>query len=161
MQAACKRRRAGGEKVGAGFAIFVEKSGLGPFDKVRIDVAPSGAIEVVTGVASIGQGVETAIAQIAAETLGVDYAAIKVVHGQTDRIDKGLGRLCLARHGDVRRSNPHGRGQAARRKRSHAAAELMQTSRRYARHRRRRHRAHRRPPGPRCGSPTSPRRRTG
>jgi carbon-monoxide dehydrogenase large subunit len=91
MQRALARRRAGGEKVGAGFAMFVEKSGLGPFDKVRIEVAPNGAIEVVTGVASIGQGVETAMAQIAAETLGVDYAGIKVVHGQTDRIDKGLG----------------------------------------------------------------------
>ena len=71
--------------------MFVEKSGLGPFDKVRIEVAPDGAIEVVTGVASLGQGVETAIAQIAAETLGVDYKNINVTHGQTDRIDKGLG----------------------------------------------------------------------
>ena len=91
MQRACARRRAAGEKVGCGFAMFVEKSGLGPFDKVRIEVSPSGAVEVVTGVASIGQGVETAIAQIAAETLGVDYAKIKVTHGQTNRIDKGLG----------------------------------------------------------------------
>jgi CO/xanthine dehydrogenase Mo-binding subunit len=91
MQRDLKRRRAGGELAGAGFAMFVEKSGLGPFDKVRIEVAPSGAIEVVTGVASIGQGVETAIAQICADALGVDYADIKVVHGQTDRIDKGLG----------------------------------------------------------------------
>jgi carbon-monoxide dehydrogenase large subunit len=91
MQHEMARRRASGEKVGAGFAMFVEKSGLGPFDKVRIEVRPGGAVEVITGVASIGQGVETAIAQIAAEMLGVDYAAIKVVHGQTDRIDKGLG----------------------------------------------------------------------
>ncbi len=91
MQAACARRRSRGEKAGCGFAMFVEKSGLGPFDKVRIEVAASGAVEVVTGVASIGQGVETAIAQIAADTLGVDYAGIKVTHGQTDRIDKGLG----------------------------------------------------------------------
>ena len=91
MQAACARRRSRGEMAGCGFAMFVEKSGLGPFDKVRIEVAASGAIEVVTGVASIGQGVETVIAQIAAETLGVDYAGIKVTHGQTDRIDKGLG----------------------------------------------------------------------
>ena len=91
MQAACARRRAAGEKVGCGFAMFVEKSGLGPFDKVRIEVGANGAIEVVTGVASIGQGVETAIAQICADTLGVDYAGIKVTHGQTNRIDKGLG----------------------------------------------------------------------
>jgi carbon-monoxide dehydrogenase large subunit len=91
LQAECARRRRAGEKVGTGFAMFVEKSGLGPFDKVRIDVSPDGAIEVVTGVASVGQGVETVVAQIAADTLGVDYAAIKVTHGQTDRIDKGMG----------------------------------------------------------------------
>jgi len=91
MRRALERRRAAGENVGCGFAIFVEKSGLGPFDEVRIEVAPDGTVEVVTGVASIGQGVETAIAQIAAETLGVDYKSIKVTHGQTNRIDKGLG----------------------------------------------------------------------
>jgi aerobic carbon-monoxide dehydrogenase large subunit len=121
------RRRAAGEKVGAGFAIFVEKSGLGPFDKVRIDVAPSGVIEVVTGVASIGQGVETAIAQIAAETLGVDYTAIKVVHGQTDRIDKGLGAFAsrvTVMCGEATRMAAVKLRDAA----LDAAAELMQTS---------------------------------
>jgi CO/xanthine dehydrogenase Mo-binding subunit len=91
MQKDCARRRAAGELVGCGFGIFVEKSGLGPFDKVRIEVSPSGHIEVITGVASIGQGVETAMAQICAETLGVDYRGIAVTHGQTDRIDKGMG----------------------------------------------------------------------
>lgn len=91
MQHRCAQRRKDGELVGVGFAMFVEKSGLGPFDKVRIEIAANGAIEVITGVASIGQGVETAIAQIAADTLGVDYSQIKVVHGQTDRIDRGMG----------------------------------------------------------------------
>jgi carbon-monoxide dehydrogenase large subunit len=91
MQQTLSRRRAAGEKVGAGFAMFVEKSGLGPFDKVRVEVNPGGTIEVITGVASIGQGVETAIAQVCAETLGVDYTRINVVHGQTNRIDKGMG----------------------------------------------------------------------
>ena len=69
-----ERRAAAGEKVGAGVAMFVEKSGLGPFDTVRIEVIPDGTIEVITGVASIGQGVETVIAQICADALGVDYA---------------------------------------------------------------------------------------
>ena len=91
MRQALARRRTAGEKVGAGFAMFVEKSGLGPFDKVRVEVNPGGTVEVITGVASIGQGVETAMAQICAETLGVDYTRINVVHGQTDRIDKGMG----------------------------------------------------------------------
>jgi CO/xanthine dehydrogenase Mo-binding subunit len=91
LQTECARRRAAGEKVGAGFAMFVEKSGLGPFDKVRIEVSRDGAIEVITGNASVGQGIETVMAQICAETLGVDYAGIKVTHGQTERIDKGMG----------------------------------------------------------------------
>ncbi len=91
MKREMAQRRAAGERAGCGFAMFVEKSGLGPFDKVRIEVTPNGAIEVVTGVASLGQGVETVVAQIAADSLGVDYAGIKVTHGQTDRIDKGLG----------------------------------------------------------------------
>ncbi|HEY7232328.1 MAG TPA: xanthine dehydrogenase family protein molybdopterin-binding subunit [Pseudolabrys sp.] len=91
MRRALERRRATGEKVGAGFAMFVEKSGLGPFDKVRIEVTPAGTIELITGVASIGQGVETAMAQVCADTLGVDYTRINVVHGQTDRIEKGMG----------------------------------------------------------------------
>jgi CO/xanthine dehydrogenase Mo-binding subunit len=91
MQKDCARRRAAGELAGCGFGMFVEKSGLGPFDKVRIEVAPSGHVELITGVASIGQGVETAMAQICAETLGVDYRGITVTHGQTDRIDRGMG----------------------------------------------------------------------
>jgi len=86
-----RRRRAAGERVGIGLALFVEKSGLGPFDTVRIEVGNDGAIEVITGVASLGQGVETAMAQICADTLGVDYRAVRVVHGQTDRIARGMG----------------------------------------------------------------------
>jgi len=85
------RRRAGGERVGAGLAVFVEKSGLGPFDGVRVTVDASGAVEVVTGAASVGQGVETVVAQICADALGVDYRRINVVHGQTDRIAYGMG----------------------------------------------------------------------
>jgi CO/xanthine dehydrogenase Mo-binding subunit len=86
-----KRRRAGGEAIGAGVAMFVEKSGLGPFDGVRVTVDESGAVEVVTGSASVGQGMETAMAQICADALGVDYADVRVVHGQTDRIAFGMG----------------------------------------------------------------------
>ena len=127
MKATLARRRAAGEKVGCGFAMFVEKSGLGPFDKVRIEVAASGGVEVITGVASIGQGVETAIAQIAAETLGVDYTHIKVTHGQTDRIDKGMGafasRVTVMCGEATRMAAVKLREQALA-----AAAELMQTS---------------------------------
>jgi len=86
-----RRRRAGGESVGAGLAMFVEKSGLGPFEGVKIAVDTSGFVEVVTGAASVGQGVETVLAQICADALGVDYRHVRVVHGRTDRIAFGLG----------------------------------------------------------------------
>jgi carbon-monoxide dehydrogenase large subunit/6-hydroxypseudooxynicotine dehydrogenase subunit gamma len=91
LQGEIEARRDKGELVGAGLGIFVEKSGLGPFDNVKIAVDVTGAVEVITGAASVGQGVETVIAQICGETLGVDYERVRVVHGQTDRIDYGLG----------------------------------------------------------------------
>ncbi|MGE0627656.1 MAG: xanthine dehydrogenase family protein molybdopterin-binding subunit, partial [Hyphomicrobiaceae bacterium] len=91
LKEALKQRRANGEMVGAGLAVFVEKSGLGPFDGVRATVDSSGAVEVVTGAASVGQGVETVVAQIAAETLGVRLETIAVRHGRTDLIDYGMG----------------------------------------------------------------------
>jgi carbon-monoxide dehydrogenase large subunit len=84
-------RRAKGEMVGLGIAYFVEKSGLGPDDLVRMSLDKSGAVEIVTGVASVGQGVETVLAQICAETLDIPIERITVVHGQTDRIECGRG----------------------------------------------------------------------
>ena len=86
-----KRRRAAGETVGAGLAMFVEKSGLGPYDGVHASIDASGEVEIVTGATSVGQGMETVIAQICADALGVDYRRVRVVHGQTDRIDYGMG----------------------------------------------------------------------
>ena len=91
LQNRLRDRRRGGELVGAGLALFVEKSGLGPFDQVHVSVDTSGAVEVVTGAASVGQGVETVIAQICGEVLGLNYNKIRVVHGQTNRIAHGLG----------------------------------------------------------------------
>ncbi|HLF61846.1 MAG TPA: xanthine dehydrogenase family protein molybdopterin-binding subunit [Acidimicrobiia bacterium] len=86
-----ERRRAAGEMVGFGLAYFVEKSGLGPFDEVRVEVDTDGRVEVITGAASLGQGVETSIAQICAEELGVAIESVRVTHGQTERIGRGMG----------------------------------------------------------------------
>ncbi len=91
LQAGLRQRRAAGEAVGAGLAIFVEKSGLGPTDRVTISADDQGVVEVVTGGASVGQGFETVMAQIAADALGVDYRRVRVVHGHTDRIEHGVG----------------------------------------------------------------------
>ena len=84
-------RRMQGDAVGIGMGFFIEKSGLGPFEGVRITVDEAGYVVVVTGVASIGQGVETCLAQICAETLGVGIDSVRVRHGQTDDIAWGMG----------------------------------------------------------------------
>ncbi|TAI67693.1 xanthine dehydrogenase family protein molybdopterin-binding subunit [Bradyrhizobium sp. Leo170] len=91
LQQQLAERRSGGELVGLGLGYFVEKSGLGPQDLVRMRLDMHGDIEIVTGVASVGQGVETALAQICAETLQVPIERIRVIHGQTDRIEIGFG----------------------------------------------------------------------
>jgi aerobic carbon-monoxide dehydrogenase large subunit len=85
------RRRGAGEYVGLGLAVYVEKSGLGPTDGARVVVHTGGDVELITGGASVGQGFETVMAQVCAETLGVDYRRVRVVHGQTDRIEHGIG----------------------------------------------------------------------
>ena len=85
------RRRADGEAAGIGMGFFVEKSGLGPFDGVRVEVDEAGQVVVVTGAASIGQGVETSIAQICADALGVSMDSVRVRHGQTDDMAYGMG----------------------------------------------------------------------
>ena len=91
LQAEMATRRAAGELAGAAIVCFVESGGDGPFDDVRVEMAADGSVEVITGVASVGQGAETVVAQICAETLGIDYAGITVTHGQTDRIARGQG----------------------------------------------------------------------
>jgi carbon-monoxide dehydrogenase large subunit len=125
LQKAIAKRRANGELVGAGVAMFVEKSGLGPFDDVRVEAKADGGIELITGAASVGQGIETAMAQICAETLGVDYTAVNVIHGQTDRIGRGLGAFASR----VTVMTGEATKRAATKLRKHAltlAAELMQ-----------------------------------
>jgi carbon-monoxide dehydrogenase large subunit len=127
IRAAVELRRSKGELLGVGLAMFVEKSGLGPFDDVTIEMHASGAVELITGAASVGQGVETAMAQICAETLGVDYTLINVIHGQTDRIERGLGafasRVTVMTGEATRRAALILRDQLLR-----AAASLMQTT---------------------------------
>jgi len=91
LQARMAQRRAAGEIVGVGLAMFVEKSGLGPSDGVRITVDTTGCVELVTGAGSVGQGMETVLAQICSDTLGVDYRKVRVIHGRTERMEFGNG----------------------------------------------------------------------
>jgi len=91
LNAELARRRANGEMVGIGLAMFVEKSGLGPADGVRIQIDTTGHVEVITGGSSIGQGFETVMGQVAAEILGCDMEMMRVTHGNTARIEQGIG----------------------------------------------------------------------
>ena len=127
LQARLRERRRNGELVGAGVAMFVEKSGLGPADGVTIAVDASGMVEVVTGGASIGQGFETVIAQVAAETLGVDYRNVRVVHGRTDRIAFGIGAHA-SRATVMTASATHVAAQKLRAKALDMAGQLLQAA---------------------------------
>lgn len=121
----CQRRRAAGELAGLGLVMFVEKSGLGPTDGAHVSVDPTGAVEVITGGASVGQGFETAMAQVCADVLGADYARVRVVHGRTDRIAFGIG--AHASRATVMTGNATAVAAAkVRAKALEVAAELMQ-----------------------------------
>ena len=81
-----------GRRRGIGVAAFVEKSAIGYWDYARVEVESDGRLVVHAGSASIGQGVETVLAQICADTLGVEYEEIAAVrHGDTDEVPDGMG----------------------------------------------------------------------
>lgn len=80
-----------GKFIGLGFAMFVEKSGLGPWEFCEVEFMENGELTCKTGLADVGQGVETALAQICADQLRIPYSKVKVLHGDTDVVEKGNG----------------------------------------------------------------------
>ncbi|MFN8204306.1 MAG: xanthine dehydrogenase family protein molybdopterin-binding subunit [Solirubrobacteraceae bacterium] len=76
---------------GVAVACFVEKSGIAEWEYARVEIASDGRPVVYSGSASVGQGVDTVLAQICAEHLGVDYDAVSVRHGDTDEVPDGMG----------------------------------------------------------------------
>src|SRR5262249_38814692 len=85
-----KARRAG-RLVGIGIACLVEKAGLGPWEYARVEIDATGHIVVYSGVAAVGQGIETTLAQVCADELGVEPEAITVVHGDSAQVPFGVG----------------------------------------------------------------------
>ncbi|MGB8359781.1 MAG: xanthine dehydrogenase family protein molybdopterin-binding subunit [Acidimicrobiia bacterium] len=96
--------RAGGKLVGVGFSSCIEASGpapsaaavglgaaIGLFESGSIRVHPTGKISVFTGSHAHGQGHETTFAQVVADELGVPIEDVEVIHGDTDRIQYGVG----------------------------------------------------------------------
>lgn len=86
------RRRAAGEIVGLGVACYVEPSGSG-WESACVTLNADGTAQVVSGAAAQGHGRETALAQIAADGLGIAPDAVEVVVGDTGRIATGIGAL--------------------------------------------------------------------
>ena len=80
-----------GRLVGTGVGYFLEKSGLGPYEEAAVEVDPTGSVRVLTGGASLGQGIETVLAQIAADQLTVPPEEIEVIHTDTDLLPDGVG----------------------------------------------------------------------
>ena len=81
----------GGKYHGIGIGCFVKNTGQGPFEGARIAVNGADSITVYLGITSLGQGHETTMAQICADSLRVPIDSITVLHGNTDLMPFGVG----------------------------------------------------------------------
>ncbi|MEK9818766.1 MAG: xanthine dehydrogenase family protein molybdopterin-binding subunit [Pseudomonadales bacterium] len=93
-----------GKLRGIGLSCYIEACGLAPsqvagalgagvglWESGEVRVNPTGSISVLTGSHSHGQGHETTFAQLIADKLGVPVDDVDVVHGDTGKLDFGLG----------------------------------------------------------------------
>ncbi|TFV48990.1 molybdopterin cofactor-binding domain-containing protein [Blastococcus sp. TF02A_35] len=100
-----RRRRESGDPVqlGIGISTFTEMCGLAPsrvlgslafgaggWEHASIRMLPTGKVEVVTGSTPHGQGHETAWSQLVADSLGVPFEDVEVLHGDTAISSRGL-----------------------------------------------------------------------
>jgi carbon-monoxide dehydrogenase large subunit len=101
-----EKLRAKGVYRGIGFCTYTEICGLAPsrvtgpagvgvqaglWESAMIRVHNTGAVTVYTGTSPHGQGLDTAMAQIVADKLGVDPSIVEVVHGDTATGPEGRG----------------------------------------------------------------------
>jgi carbon-monoxide dehydrogenase large subunit len=76
---------------GIAIACFIEGAGAGPKETARLDLEADGTVTVYVGSAAVGQGLETVMGQIAADTLGIMLDQVRVVHGSTPYLKEGYG----------------------------------------------------------------------
>jgi carbon-monoxide dehydrogenase large subunit len=91
---------------GIGFSTYVEICGLAPsrivgphgvgiqagfWESAIVRVHPSGSVTVFTGTSPHGQGLDTSMAQIAADRLGTTPDVVEVIHGDTNTGPYGMG----------------------------------------------------------------------
>ncbi|WP_370198176.1 xanthine dehydrogenase family protein molybdopterin-binding subunit [Roseibium sp.] len=93
-----------GKLRGIGLSCYIEACGIAPsaavgslgagvglWESAEVRVNPVGSIEVLTGSHSHGQGHETTFAQLISERFGLDTNAVSIVHGDTDKVQFGMG----------------------------------------------------------------------
>jgi carbon-monoxide dehydrogenase large subunit len=96
--------RKSGKLRGIGFSAYIEACGaapsqaagsigcgLGLWESGEVRVNAAGTVEVLTGSHSHGQGHETTFAQIVSGRLGIPLEQISIVHGDTDKVQMGMG----------------------------------------------------------------------
>jgi aerobic carbon-monoxide dehydrogenase large subunit len=76
---------------GIAVACFIEGSGAGPKETARLDLEPDGTVSIYVGSTAVGQGLETVMGQIAADTLGLPLDQVRVFHGSTPYLPEGYG----------------------------------------------------------------------
>src|SRR6202035_1933883 len=76
---------------GVAVACFIEGGGAGPKELARLELERDGSVTVSVGSAAVGQGLETIIAQIAADGLGLSLDQVRVLHGSTTLLEDGYG----------------------------------------------------------------------
>jgi carbon-monoxide dehydrogenase large subunit len=76
---------------GVAVGCFIEGGGAGPKENARLELGPDGSVTVYVGSAAVGQGLETIMAQIAADTLGMPIDKMRVLHGSTIYLEEGFG----------------------------------------------------------------------
>jgi carbon-monoxide dehydrogenase large subunit len=99
-----QEQRRQGRLIGIGFGCFTEQTAHGvveyvgrrvPFvfgyDKATVRMDPSGTVTILVGIHSHGQGLETTLAQIAGDQLGLGVESIRVIFGDTDVCPYGNG----------------------------------------------------------------------
>jgi carbon-monoxide dehydrogenase large subunit len=76
---------------GLGVACFIEGGGSGPRENARMHVERDGSISVYVGSSAVGQGIETIMAQIAADALELPVERVRIMHGSTTYLHEGFG----------------------------------------------------------------------
>ncbi len=80
-----------GKLRGIGLANYIETATGYPHERGEMEVLAEGAVDLVIGTQSSGQGHETSYAQVVSDWLGVPFEAIRLRAGDTDFVRAGSG----------------------------------------------------------------------